>query len=116
MVVTNLLPLINYGGTVEPLIETLEKIKQKNYSLIIPGHGDILDTNKTMEVNLDYLINVRRIVSDIIKSGKPLNDLSRVRIEDCLKDTSRLDPDYTQRDHAANLNKAYTELYIKLEQ
>jgi glyoxylase-like metal-dependent hydrolase (beta-lactamase superfamily II) len=110
VVVTDILPLLNYGGNMKSLIETLENIKQNNYSLIIPGHGDLYDTQKTIAVNLDYLIYIRKAVGDIIKSGGTAKDLTNIKAQDCLKDISHLNPKYIDREHAADLNKAFSEL------
>lgn len=110
VVVTDILPLLNYGGSIKPLIETLEKIKQNNYSLIIPGHGNLYDTGKTIAVNLDYLTCIRNAVENIIKSGGYDKDLANIKIQDCLKDISHLNPKYMEKEHTADLKKVYEEL------
>lgn len=109
VVVTDLLPLINYGGDRKSLMETLQKIKDRKYSLIIPGHGDIYEADKTLSFSMDYLTNVTNIVSNIVKSGGTVKDLEKVKLEDCLKDTSHLDPRLAQKEHVAILNRVYGE-------
>jgi len=54
---TNIRPekLVQYGGTKEALTKTLEALNKNNYSLIIPGHGDICIGNDIIQEHLDSL-------------------------------------------------------------
>lgn len=58
IVLTSLPPIISPSGDMDTLIKSLERIKNNNYSLIIPGHGDLLDAKQSVEMQLEYLEKV----------------------------------------------------------
>jgi len=59
IITSNLDPLIvlKYGGNKEALLETLERLKQRNYELIIPGHGIIVEGSTIIDDHIEKLNN-----------------------------------------------------------
>ena len=113
--VTNLLPLLNYGGT-SKLKSTLMMIKEKNYNIIIPGHGDIIDTKSGIKRQIDYIDNVEKAIVKLNNQyGKPIdkNNLrefqkylnSNINVFDCIPNDLNIDfnIDKAASDHKLNI-------------
>lgn len=109
VVVTNLPTAVAFQGNFKGLVPTLEMLRTKNYSIIVPGHGDILEPHETIRMNLEYLNNVEKYVTKIINDGGTLEDVLKISLEDCMKNTSYLDPVDSQTVHEWNLETAYYE-------
>ena len=57
IIATNIRPgkLLQFGGTRDTLVKTLEELNKNNYTLIIPGHGDICIGKDIIQEHLDSL-------------------------------------------------------------
>ncbi len=89
--VTSYLPLVLYGGNAKTLENTLNKLKENNYELIIPGHGDIVEAKEAIDTNLEYLKNAVQKVSEIINSNNDINELNSIKAEEYVSTTQYLD-------------------------
>ncbi|MFZ5353997.1 MAG: MBL fold metallo-hydrolase [Bacillota bacterium] len=107
VVVSCYLPMVNPGVNITDLIATLESIKQKEYSLIIPGHGDIIDPKISVERSLEYLYNLKRIVIEKIEAGGTIEEIRQIEVADCLEDITHLDARHIDRIHQLNLEGMY---------
>lgn len=110
VVVTNMPSAVAFQGNFKGLVPTLEMLRTKNYSMIVPGHGDILNPHETIRMNLEYLKNVEKYVTRIIKEGGTLQDALKISLEDCMKETKYLDPVDSQTIHEMSIETAYNEL------
>jgi glyoxylase-like metal-dependent hydrolase (beta-lactamase superfamily II) len=109
VVVTSLPTAVAFGGNFKGLIPTLEMLRTKNYSVIVPGHGDIINPHEVLRMNLEYLKNVEKYVTRIIDNGGTLEDALKISLSDCMKETKYLDPVDSQTAHEWNLETAYYE-------
>lgn len=110
---TNLPPLINYGGDSKTLQKTLERIRKNNYSLIIPGHGDLLNAKRTVEVQLEYLKNAKALLKDMIGSGKSVQDAKKIELKDIVEEPTGF-TSAAQTEHLNDMNKMYYEVKAEL--
>jgi len=109
-VVTTCTPTaVSFGGSFKGLIPTLEMLRTKNYSIIVPGHGDIINSHEAIKMNLEYLKNVEKYVKRAINEGGTLEDALKISLDDCMKDTKYLDVEYKDYIHQMNLETAYNE-------
>lgn len=109
VVVTNMPTAVGFGGNIKGLIPTLEMLRTKNYSIIVPGHGDIINPHETINMNLEYLKNVEKYVSKIIKNRGTLENALQIKLEDCTKYMQLMDPVDSQEIHRMSLETAYNE-------
>lgn len=109
VVTTNLPSVVAFDGNFKGLIPTLEMLRTKNYSIIVPGHGDIINPHEAIRLDLEYLKNVEKYVKRIINAGGTLDDVLKISLNDCLKNTRYLDMENTPEIHAMNLETAYNE-------
>ncbi len=116
VVVTSYLPLLISGGDAKTLEDTLIKLKKNNYELIIPGHGDIVEAKEAVNINLDYLKNAKKKVSEIIKNGSKdingteLRELRNIKLEECISTTKYLELNNINNMHRDTITKIYFEL------
>lgn len=113
VVPTNVPPLINYGGDSNTLQKTLERIKKNHYSLIIPGHGDLLDAKRTVDVQLEYLKNARAQLKALIESGKTVQDAKKIKLQDLVKEPNGF-TSAAQTEHLNDINKIYYEIKAEI--
>jgi glyoxylase-like metal-dependent hydrolase (beta-lactamase superfamily II) len=113
VVVTNLPSAVAFQGNFEGLVPALKMLRAENYSIIVPGHGDILYPQEAIKMNLEYLGNVEKYVTRIIDDGGTLQDVLKIKLEDCLKNTEYLDPVDSQTVHEMSLETAYYEFLNK---
>lgn len=106
VICNNVLPPIAAGGD-------LEDLKKKNYSLIIPGHGEIVDTNLIFKRQFEYLNNAKEKVEKIISSGGKMSDLNNIKLGDCIKDPSYLYNERLDYWHRMSLQTIYLQLKQK---
>jgi glyoxylase-like metal-dependent hydrolase (beta-lactamase superfamily II) len=109
VVVTCLPTAVAFGGDFKGLVPTLEMLRTKNYSIIVPGHGDIINPHEAIRMNLEYLKNVKKYVNRIINDGGTLEDVLKISLNDCLKNIKYLNMESADRIHQWNLETAYDE-------
>jgi glyoxylase-like metal-dependent hydrolase (beta-lactamase superfamily II) len=109
VVVTCLPSAVAFGGSFKGLIPTLEMLRTKNYSVIVPGHGDIINPHESIRMNLEYLNNVKEYVNGIIDNGGTLEDVLNIRLSDCLENMNYLDMERAENIHQMTLQTAYNE-------
>jgi glyoxylase-like metal-dependent hydrolase (beta-lactamase superfamily II) len=117
VVVNCLAPALPFGllgkiSNSQTLIATLENIKKQKYELIIPGHGDIVNTKESLDRSLDYLYNSRKLITKLIKSGGTAEDLMTIQLEDVLKNIDHLleEEGLNRYVHSLNMQIIYQEL------
>jgi len=113
VVVTNMPSAVAFQGNFKGLIPTLELLRTKNYSIIVPGQGEILNSHEAINMNLEYLKNVEKYVTKIINDGGTLQEVLKVKLENCMKNTEYLDPVDSQTIHEMSLETAYYEFLSK---
>lgn len=109
VVVTCLPTAVAFGGNFKGLVPTLEMLRTKNYSVIVPGHGDIINPHEAIKMNLEYLKNVKKYVNRIINDGGTLEDVLKISLSDCLKNIKYLDMESADMIHQWNLETVYDE-------
>lgn len=109
VVVTNFSTAVAFQGSFKSLIPTLEMLRTKNYSIIVPGHGDIINSHEAINMNLQYLKNVEKYVTKIIKNGGTEEDVMKIKLEDCTKYMELMDKVDGQTIHEMSLDTAYYE-------
>lgn len=59
IIVSNMSPNItlNSGGNKDTLIQTLKKLEDNKYSIVIPGHGNVCEGYSVITDNLNFLLN-----------------------------------------------------------
>jgi glyoxylase-like metal-dependent hydrolase (beta-lactamase superfamily II) len=75
-------------GDPDVLSETIRKIGKMGLENIIQGHGDIIlrgEIDDAVQENLNYLNNVRKAVRAAVRRKNPLEVLSTIDIESCVK-------------------------------
>jgi len=77
----------------------LNKIKETGYSLIIPGHGEVVETSLLMDRQFEYLDNAKKEIEKIIASSGGMKDLGSITLEKCVKDSSYFLEDQLQQLH-----------------
>lgn len=110
---TNFIPCMQYEDSPKAYIETLERIGKQKYDIIIPGHGNILNSDYMVKRPLAYLQRLERKVQQVIDSGGDLAEVRRsVKLEDCFRDGSGMNmKDPIQKTfHRDNLRQMYLEL------
>lgn len=113
VVPTILPPLLNYGGDSRTLEKTLERIKKNNYALIIPGHGDLLDAQRTVEVQIEYLKNARALLKELIEAGKSVQDARKIKLQDVVEGPTGF-TSAAQTEHLNDINKMYYEVKAEI--
>ena len=111
IVFTNLLPGLPYGGNSKELISTLEKLSEQNYSLIIPGHGDIAENDISLRQSITYLKNARKEIKKLIETSGESIDLSRIKLEHLIEPLDGYNyKDFPFDIHEHNMGKIFNEL------
>lgn len=110
VICNNILPPIAAGGNLEALLETLRKLEAEKYTLIIPGHGDIVDNELIFRRQFEYLENARQRVEKVIASGGRVSDLKEIKLDDCIEDTSYLYKEQLDYWHGRSLSVIYLQL------
>lgn len=114
VVPTNVAPLIAYGGDSNTLSTTLKRIKKNKYSLIIPGHGDLFDTKRTVEIQLEYLEKAKALVKEMVISGKSVQDTKQIKLKACVDGTTGFSP-AAPGEHYNTLNTLYYEVKAEIK-
>lgn len=107
-------PLISYGGDSITLKKTLERIKKSKYSLIIPGHGNLFETKRTVEIQLEYLKKARALVKELILSGKSVQDAKKIKLIECVDGTTGF-TSIAQAEHRNTISKLYYEVKAEIK-
>lgn len=101
-----------FDSTSETLLETIQRIEERKYAIIIPGHGEIMESEKTVQMPVEYLKNARNIVRESIQSGKTEDALINIKITDCSKEYAYLEKiDYLDQ---KSLNSIHQKILKKL--
>lgn len=108
VVITNSIPAL--GGSVTDMVTTLDLIKKNSYNVILPGHGNIINSQQAIEQNLEYINKARELVEKLIKDGGTESDLENIKLEDCVSDTSYITPENIQQLHIFDLNNIYFQM------
>jgi glyoxylase-like metal-dependent hydrolase (beta-lactamase superfamily II) len=83
IICTSFVPYLLEEDSYKDYIQSVKKIKANNYKLIIPGHGNIIDTKITVERPLNYLIQTTKLVRKVIEDNGTLRDAyNKVKLED----------------------------------
>lgn len=112
--VTSLPPLVAYGGSGSTLENTLEKIKKNNYDLIIPGHGNLMDAKRTIEIQLDYLKNTKKLLMELIEAGKSVQEARKIKLKDCVSGTTGFTAT-AQTEHIKAIDILYYEIKAEMK-
>jgi glyoxylase-like metal-dependent hydrolase (beta-lactamase superfamily II) len=110
VICNNIIPPIAAGGDINALLNTLKELQDKNYSAIIPGHGDVVDNDLIFERQFEYLNNAKNRVEKLISSGGKMSDLNSIKLTDCIKDTSYLYKEKLDYWHEQSLEVIYQQL------
>jgi len=89
---------------------TLEKIFNNKYTLIIPGHGPLVNTASMKERSLNYLNNTEKIVAAYLKKGTSSAEITKVSLEQCAKEYKEYTASHSQTLHRNNLLNIYLAL------
>ncbi len=111
VVITDGIPAV--GGNSKDLIDTLKRIDSKGYSVIVPGHGAIVESKAAVAKNLEYLENARKKVEELISSGGALPQIESISIEDCVSGITSQNKELLIEVHRFNLSNMYQQ--VKLE-
>lgn len=110
VICNNILPPIAAGGNIDDLLNTLEVLKNRNYSIIIPGHGEIVGSDLIFKRQFEYLNNAKKFVQQVISTGGTIEDLDAIKLEDCIADTSYLYNERLQYWHQESLKAIFNQL------
>lgn len=106
-----------YDTSAQELLNTIDSIGNRHYSIIIPGHGDVLEAEKTTQMPKEYLNNAIKAARSYIYKGKGVNELvAEMSVTDCYKGyeylyrIEYLDKATLERIHADLLKKIYDEV------
>jgi len=93
-------------GSLKGWLKTIEKIKEFNVKLVVPGHGNIASSlDEALEQQQDYLTLLLNRTREAINEGKFINEAVEVIDKD--NQLKWLLHDYQ---HPTNVSRAYTEL------
>lgn len=110
VICNNIIPPIASGGEIDVLLETLKSLQDKNYSVIIPGHGEVVDNELIFKRQFEYLNNARSKVEELIQKGGIQLDLRKIKLTDCVEDTSYLYDERLEYWHVKTLEAIYEQL------
>jgi len=110
IICNNIIPPIAAGGSIKDLLKTLDQLKKEKYALIIPGHGEVVDTDLMFDRQFEYLNNAKAAVEKVIAAKGSIGDLHKIKLEDCIKYTSYLFKEMLDYWHTQSLRVIYTEL------
>lgn len=110
IICNNILPPVASGGNIDELLKTLKILQDKNYSQIIPGHGEVVDKELLFKRQFEYLNNARDKVEKLIQDGGITLDLKNIKLTDCMEDTSYLYKERLEYWHIKNLETIYSQL------
>lgn len=111
VICNNIIPPIAAGGDIDDLLTTLNSLQEKRYSMIVPGHGEVVENDLMFKRQFEYLNNARNRVAKLISSGGTVDDLGNIKLEDCIKDTSYLYKESLDYWHEQSLAVIYEQLY-----
>lgn len=109
VVVTCMPSAVTFMGTFKGLVPTLEMLRTKNYSVIVPGHGDIINPHESIRLNIEYLRNVEKYVKRVINDGGTLEDVLKISLTDCIEHTEHFIMEDAEVIHQWTLETAYYE-------
>lgn len=107
VVITNSVPAL--GGSVKDMENTLNSLRKSSYNVILPGHGNIVNSQQAIDRNLEYIQKARELIENRIKEEGSFVNLNDIKLEDCVSDTSYITTDNTQTLHTFNLSNIYQE-------
>lgn len=108
ILITDCIPAL--GGNANDLENTLNMLKAKEYDVIIPGHGGIVDSQTAIVRNIEYLTKAKGLVEELIKKGGTASDLKNIKLENCVSDVSYINPNNIQQLHMFALNNLYNQM------
>lgn len=110
VVVTNMPSVVSYGGNSKDLLDTLNKIKESNYSKIIPGHGKVIDPKLAVDRQIKYLNKIREAVLKTIDSNGKCSQIVNMEKEQFADDCSDYDMGSFDEVHGGNIATIFDEL------
>lgn len=110
VICNNIIPPIAAGGDIDELLKTLKLLQDKNYSAIVPGHGEVVENDLIFKRQFEYLNNARNKVEELIKNGGKIEDLNTIKLTDCIEDTSYLYDERLDYWHEESLSVIYLQL------
>jgi glyoxylase-like metal-dependent hydrolase (beta-lactamase superfamily II) len=117
VIYSNFLPGLREQDSSLQLITTLEKLKKSKYSMIIPGHGNIIEPVRVIDRHLKYLYRTRKLVKRIVdRDGGLIDVYHKVEVKDCTKDLEQITWGDALRMHRDNLVVIYEELKAEKNQ
>ncbi len=110
VICNNIIPPIAAGGEIDELLKTLKILEKKNYSVIIPGHGEVVENELLFKRQFEYLNNAKSKVEEVIQNGGEMSDLDDIKLTDCIEDTSYLYELRLNYLHKRSLETIYQQL------
>ena len=101
-----------FDGDLETLVQSLHKLKDLSIDNIVQGHGEVIlrgEVTARIDRAIEYLQDIRKLVSDAIKAGKPREQMLHANIEDCGLSRIPLNG-VVQQLHVANLLSLYDKM------
>ncbi|MFZ5352329.1 MAG: MBL fold metallo-hydrolase [Bacillota bacterium] len=100
-------PIISAGKWLDVYKSTLNMIKGDDYALIIPGHGHIEEPEAMVNKQLEYLDNLEKKITEMLKNNADKKEVLSITFEDCMPNMEKLDMDQCTVIHKNNLNVLY---------
>lgn len=101
-----------FDGNYQALVQSMHKMLELEPDTIVQGHGEVIlrgEVQSIVQGDLDYLVKIKEMVSEVIEKGQPIETLDTIDIESCGK--SRIPLNGLVSDlHHANLYRLYDEL------
>ena len=101
-----------FDGNYHALVQSMHKMLELEPDTIVQGHGEVIlrgEVQSIVQGDLDYLVKIKEMVSEVIEKGQPVETLDTIDIESCGK--SRIPLNGLVSDlHHANLYRLYDEL------
>lgn len=110
IICNNILPPIAAGGELKDLLKTLVSLEEKNYALIVPGHGEVVENELIFKRQFEYLNNTKKLIEKMISNGGNMLELKNIKLEDCIEDTTYLYDEKPEISHQRTLRTIYFQL------
>lgn len=80
----------------ENWLKSLNKIKEINFNVIVPGHGEVAKNTKPLEQTRDYLIWLETTIKQAVTQGLDMNEVLALPIPERFSGLSVLSHEYTR--------------------
>lgn len=102
------------GGIIKNYLETLKNLRNKNYKIVIPGHGAI-GGNEIFNNHFEYFSNAKLKVEEHIKNGGIKQDLYKIGIKHCVSEISPLRNMNFGNFHIKTLEAIYDQFELEMK-